>query len=328
MSPHVVYYVLWALPRGSKDRLDERPMTSFPITKEQAKAVEERAQKDGWHGFRLVEETNMPPDFTKGINPPGEKYPEPEPWVKAHRIGTGKALEQYWLVTRPRPENSGYDGPDYAVRAYYTTMGGKPEEWLISHGVYETPLRAVKASILAEHGAEWSQDSPIVREAFDHIRRDQQEAEAERFRNEAAERVKASFSERAREAAAAVKLKKGTATIRGEDGERQEEGYVVPGSGLFAFKVHKNLRRQEEPEWSITHIPSGFRLATVEGGRDYVVRNAFAILLATGIDWNLDKAALERLGKTETRLSRLVRLIRDTWYGEAYELALQIAEGR
>ena len=60
-------YILWAIPRGSSDRLDERPMTSFPLTSAQADKVEAVAARDGWHGFRRVEDTNAAPDFVGAV---------------------------------------------------------------------------------------------------------------------------------------------------------------------------------------------------------------------------------------------------------------------
>lgn len=60
-------YVLWALPAGSNDPLDEYPLTSFPITSEQAEIVKKAAAKDGWHSFRLQKDDESPPDFTKAV---------------------------------------------------------------------------------------------------------------------------------------------------------------------------------------------------------------------------------------------------------------------
>jgi hypothetical protein len=59
--------ILWALPAGKRDRLHEKPLTSFPITREQADKVQAAATRDGWHGFRRAVETDAPPDFTAGI---------------------------------------------------------------------------------------------------------------------------------------------------------------------------------------------------------------------------------------------------------------------
>lgn len=60
-------FILWAMPADSDDRLDEQPMTSTPITREQAERVIAAASADGWHGFRLMEDDNAPPDFAAAI---------------------------------------------------------------------------------------------------------------------------------------------------------------------------------------------------------------------------------------------------------------------
>lgn len=58
---------VWAIPAGETDRLHERPLTSFTLTREQADKVIAAAQRDGWHGFRLVEDDGAPPDFAKAV---------------------------------------------------------------------------------------------------------------------------------------------------------------------------------------------------------------------------------------------------------------------
>jgi hypothetical protein len=60
-------FILWALSVGQTDRLYERPMTSFPLTREQAAKVIAAAKRDGWHGFRLDKETGAPPDFAAAV---------------------------------------------------------------------------------------------------------------------------------------------------------------------------------------------------------------------------------------------------------------------
>jgi hypothetical protein len=60
-------FILWALPAGETDRLYERPLTSFPLTAAQADKVQAVASRDGWHGFRRVEETGDPPDFARAV---------------------------------------------------------------------------------------------------------------------------------------------------------------------------------------------------------------------------------------------------------------------
>jgi hypothetical protein len=47
--------------------MDERPMTSMALTLEQVNKVIAAASKDGWHSFRIVEDTDEIPDFTKSI---------------------------------------------------------------------------------------------------------------------------------------------------------------------------------------------------------------------------------------------------------------------
>ena len=66
-------FILWALPAGKADRLDEQPMTSFPLTAGQAEKVKAVAAKDGWHGFRLQVETNEAPNFAAALTTPQAK---------------------------------------------------------------------------------------------------------------------------------------------------------------------------------------------------------------------------------------------------------------
>ena len=60
-------YILWAVPKGSNDRLDEKPLTSMPLTLAQLSEVKQAASRDGWHGFRAQREDFTVPDFTKGV---------------------------------------------------------------------------------------------------------------------------------------------------------------------------------------------------------------------------------------------------------------------
>jgi hypothetical protein len=62
-----IKYILWALPKGSSDRIDEKPMTSMPLTMEQVEKVKQAASKDGWHGFRVQKDDNSIPDFTEAV---------------------------------------------------------------------------------------------------------------------------------------------------------------------------------------------------------------------------------------------------------------------
>ena len=61
-------FILWALPAGKADQLEERPLVSFPITEAQAEKVKAAASRDGWHSFRLALETGGPPDFAKAVS--------------------------------------------------------------------------------------------------------------------------------------------------------------------------------------------------------------------------------------------------------------------
>lgn len=47
-------YILWALPKGSTDRLDEKVMAEGLYTPAQVDDVKRRASADGWHSFRVV----------------------------------------------------------------------------------------------------------------------------------------------------------------------------------------------------------------------------------------------------------------------------------
>ena len=61
-------YWIWAMPAGTNDRLHEAPLCSFARTAKDAEAVKSAASKDGWHGFRMVLDTNAIPDFTSTVN--------------------------------------------------------------------------------------------------------------------------------------------------------------------------------------------------------------------------------------------------------------------
>lgn len=61
-------YILWALPKGSNDRMEEKPMTSMPLTMEQVEKVKQAAAKDGWHSFRVQTDDFSAPDFTKAVS--------------------------------------------------------------------------------------------------------------------------------------------------------------------------------------------------------------------------------------------------------------------
>lgn len=56
-------FVLWALPSGSTDRLDEQPLTSRSITAAEADRIERLAAAEGWHSFRRMPDDGSAPDF-------------------------------------------------------------------------------------------------------------------------------------------------------------------------------------------------------------------------------------------------------------------------
>ena len=60
-------YILWALPKGKTDRLDEKPLTSMSLTQQQVEKVKAMASKDGWHSFRVQVDDNKIPDFKKAV---------------------------------------------------------------------------------------------------------------------------------------------------------------------------------------------------------------------------------------------------------------------
>lgn len=60
-------YILWALPQGKTDRLDEKPLTSMPLTRVQVQVVTNAARLDGWHSFRTSIDTQAVPNFAAGL---------------------------------------------------------------------------------------------------------------------------------------------------------------------------------------------------------------------------------------------------------------------
>jgi hypothetical protein len=46
-------YVLWALPKGETDRLEERPIAEGITTPQQMDDAKRKAAAQGWHGFRV-----------------------------------------------------------------------------------------------------------------------------------------------------------------------------------------------------------------------------------------------------------------------------------
>ena len=46
-------YILWALPKGETDRLNERPIVEGIQTPQQMDDAKRKAAAQGWHGFRV-----------------------------------------------------------------------------------------------------------------------------------------------------------------------------------------------------------------------------------------------------------------------------------
>lgn len=63
-----MHYWLWAIPKGETDRLYERPLTSFALTRAQVEQVSRAASAEGWHSFRTVPDDNERPDFAEVLN--------------------------------------------------------------------------------------------------------------------------------------------------------------------------------------------------------------------------------------------------------------------
>lgn len=62
-------FVLWGLPKGSTDRIDEKVLYTQGKTLEQIEAVKIHAAADGWHSFRVqVLDLDEKPDFSKGVS--------------------------------------------------------------------------------------------------------------------------------------------------------------------------------------------------------------------------------------------------------------------
>jgi hypothetical protein len=60
--------ILWGIPKGKTDRLDEELLLSNAINDEHIEKIKALAEKDGWHSFRVSVIDDKFPDFTKTIN--------------------------------------------------------------------------------------------------------------------------------------------------------------------------------------------------------------------------------------------------------------------
>jgi len=61
-------YILWAIPAGSDDELDSRPIYTQGKTAEDVERVKGLAGKDGWHSFRVQRLDGTVPEFGKTLN--------------------------------------------------------------------------------------------------------------------------------------------------------------------------------------------------------------------------------------------------------------------
>lgn len=63
-----IEYVLWGLPKGSKDAIDQKILATRLPNLEAADKIKKVAAKDGWHSFRVQKlDLSIPPDFTKTV---------------------------------------------------------------------------------------------------------------------------------------------------------------------------------------------------------------------------------------------------------------------
>ena len=60
-------YILWALPKGEQDRLNEKILLSEATFDDCLKIIK-YAESKGFHSFRIVELDNELPDFVSALN--------------------------------------------------------------------------------------------------------------------------------------------------------------------------------------------------------------------------------------------------------------------
>jgi hypothetical protein len=67
--------VLWGLPKGSNDRLDEKVLYTQAKSQAELNAIKAKAAKDGWHSFRVQRlDLNEQPDFKKTVKAEDTKF--------------------------------------------------------------------------------------------------------------------------------------------------------------------------------------------------------------------------------------------------------------
>lgn len=58
-------YVLWGIPKGSTDPIDEKVLFTQAKTPLDIERVKRKASADGWHSFRVqILDLDVPPDFS------------------------------------------------------------------------------------------------------------------------------------------------------------------------------------------------------------------------------------------------------------------------
>lgn len=63
-----IEYVLWGLPKGYTDRIDEKILSTMGRTLAEVEAIKVRAAADGYHSFRVqVLDLDEKPDFVKTL---------------------------------------------------------------------------------------------------------------------------------------------------------------------------------------------------------------------------------------------------------------------
>lgn len=61
-------YIVWGLPAGSTDKMDETLLAESCTTLQHVEMVKTAASKDGWHSFRVWEYDGQAPDFAATVN--------------------------------------------------------------------------------------------------------------------------------------------------------------------------------------------------------------------------------------------------------------------
>lgn len=60
--------IIWGLPEGETDRLQEQVLSSHCKTARDIEKVKRAASADGWHSFRIVRlDLSAPPDFVSVV---------------------------------------------------------------------------------------------------------------------------------------------------------------------------------------------------------------------------------------------------------------------